>query len=804
MPTASTGPSQKLPSDREGFLRQLPQRMAAIEENWSDLKNQAWSTSTLEKLYGRVREVSEASSRFGLRQLNENVFSVEVYLSSFVGVEEKPGDDQVEAIEGLLRNLRSAANSCTEGSTQGAAGKGQTVYLLGNESETVVTELSQAFKSLGTPATMFSDTDELTGAMDHELPVAVVVSTTMLPKMSSLTAELVRLKSQTSLTIPLIFVSTSSTLQLRVDAIRAGSDAYFVAPFDADEVALQIIQSTSPLSKQPYRIMVVEDDPTQAEFAASILRKADMEVTSITEPMRVLDVLRSFKPDLILMDIYMPEINGLELTTIIREYNEFVGIPIVFLSGEQNADKQLDALSVGGDDFVAKPIRPKHLLAVVKNRVRRSRRMRSALGESTAHDRLTGLLTRQRFIEQVARAVEADPMHAQPAGVLVLSPDGVQQLQQSLGMGGLDHLMSELAEAIRGPLEDNDAAARLDDQQIGILVKRSSNNQINDLAVRLLEQVDSLRFSPKGEPIELSIGIGVCLFDENLDDASGLVNRAGAALQKAQQQGPRQTHIHTFADEVDGDLVTKEDDLTATIRHCLVNDGFVVRYQPMLDLQTRGSENYEVLLRMPAPSGDLLHERNIREPADKAGLAGDIDRWLLERAIAILKQRREYGRQTHIFVHQSASSLIDSNHPAWLLGRLRSQQMVGTGLVLDFRVADLSQDIKAAQQNIAALRDFDVEVSLSRFPEKPAAFKVLRFVRASYISVAPRLLKADRSIISDVINQSHKIGAKVIVPNIDDPRSIDLHWSSGADYLQGNFIQRPLDNMDYDFSQVVI
>ena len=142
--------------------------------------------------------------------------------------------------------------------------------------------------------------------------------------------------------------------------------------------------------------------------------------------------------------------------------------------------------------------------------------------------------------------------------------------------------------------------------------------------------------------------------------------------------------------------------------------------------------------------------------------------------------------------------------PAWLLGRLRARQMVGSGLVIDYSLPDLSQDLKVAQQNIRTLREMDVEVSLSRFPEKDAAFKVLRFLQANYINIAPRLLKADRHVISNVIRQAHEAAAKVIVSNIDDPRSIDLHWSSGADFLQGNFIQRPLENMDYDFSQVVI
>ena len=192
------------------------------------------------------------------------------------------------------------------------------------------------------------------------------------------------------------------------------------------------------------------------------------------------------------------------------------------------------------------------------------------------------------------------------------------------------------------------------------------------------------------------------------------------------------------------------------------------------------------------------------EAADSAGVRTELDEWILERGLNILKQRRESGRRTRIFVHQSAPSAMNVDMPAWLLGRLRARQMVGSGLVIDYSLPDLSQDLKVAQQNIRTLREMDVEVSLSRFPEKDAAFKVLRFLQANYINIAPRLLKADRHVISNVIRQAHEAAAKVIVSNIDDPRSIDLHWSSGADFLQGNFIQRPLENMDYDFSQVVI
>jgi EAL domain-containing protein (putative c-di-GMP-specific phosphodiesterase class I) len=339
---------------------------------------------------------------------------------------------------------------------------------------------------------------------------------------------------------------------------------------------------------------------------------------------------------------------------------------------------------------------------------------------------------------------------------------------------------------------------------LGILVRRLNQSQIEALCEKLHEHIVAQRFDAADHAIEISVGIGVCVVESNPKDPGGLIARAQTALTEAQQQGKRQTRLSHYEEAQSGENQDPQNIVGSALRTCLADGSFSIAYQPLLDLQSRGSESYEMILRVPTPEGDLLLERDYREVAEQTGLSGDIDRWLLERAIDILHQRRASGNQTHLFLRQSSASVTDADLPAWLLGRLRAVGTVGTGLVLDFRLSDLSSDIRGAQKIIAALREFDVEVCLSRFPEKDAAFKVLRFVGANYISVAPRLLKAERDIIGRMIEVTHKVGAKVIVPNIDDPRAIDLHWSSGADFLQGNFIQRPLESMDYDFSQVVI
>ena len=121
--------------------------------------------------------------------------------------------------------------------------------------------------------------------------------------------------------------------------MRAGADAFVALPAPIDEVTTRIAELLAADNADPYRILIVEDDRSQAIFAESILRKAGMTTRMVTDPLAALDQLDAFQPELILMDLYMPTCDGMELTAIIREREAFVSTPIVFLSGEHNRGK---------------------------------------------------------------------------------------------------------------------------------------------------------------------------------------------------------------------------------------------------------------------------------------------------------------------------------------------------------------------------------------------------------------------------------------------------------------------------------
>ncbi|MBS0194438.1 MAG: response regulator [Proteobacteria bacterium] len=171
--------------------------------------------------------------------------------------------------------------------------------------------------------------------------------------------------------IQMILMAPQDTLEVRRAAYRAGADLLLFPPFDAAGVAERLHALHAASAAEPVRVLVVDDQRADALFAQAVLARAGMRARVEHDPMRVADALAAEHADLILMDLHMPFANGVEVTMLLRDDPQFARIPIVFLSGESDPDSRLEAINAGGDDFLFKPIRPRHLVAAVRDRVRR-------------------------------------------------------------------------------------------------------------------------------------------------------------------------------------------------------------------------------------------------------------------------------------------------------------------------------------------------------------------------------------------------------------------------------------------------
>jgi DNA-binding response OmpR family regulator len=171
----------------------------------------------------------------------------------------------------------------------------------------------------------------------------------------------------------LIFISAKDDFNARLQAASLGAEGFFIKPLDIPKLVTRVEQVLTRLNAPEGRVLIVDDDELLARYYQQLLIGAGMQAEILQEPERIVEVLEQKYPDLVLMDLQMPGISGQNLAAVVRQYEQWVGLPIVYLSAAHDPHQQLKALKQGADDFLTKPVDDAHLITAVKSRVVRSR-----------------------------------------------------------------------------------------------------------------------------------------------------------------------------------------------------------------------------------------------------------------------------------------------------------------------------------------------------------------------------------------------------------------------------------------------
>ena len=179
--------------------------------------------------------------------------------------------------------------------------------------------------------------------------------------------------------IPVVVVSALDNLNARLRALRAGVYQYLAKPVQAAVLVGLLEELTQRRPSHPYQVLLVDVDRPLLETHAAILRDAGMDVLTLHEPLLTLDLVESFRPDVLLLATCMPEASGPELAAVLRERDKHWHLPILFLSAENDRSQPLNPFSVGGEESLTKPVRPESLVVAVTAQARRARQSRSVV-----------------------------------------------------------------------------------------------------------------------------------------------------------------------------------------------------------------------------------------------------------------------------------------------------------------------------------------------------------------------------------------------------------------------------------------
>lgn len=210
------------------------------------------------------------------------------------------------------------------------------------------------------------------GCPPEELPAVILADLSMLREDPAMRAQMQKLRVLRP-EAHLICLSSSLDFAARLDAVRLGATRFLPKPVDFAKLVGILDGLTARREVRPLRALLLDDDRALTALYAATLSQAGMTVLACNAPAEAFERIAAFAPDVIVSDIYMPGCNGLEFAAVLRQDEELVDTIILFLSTETNVHRQLDALDLGADDFLVKPVDLDIFTAAVMARARRAR-----------------------------------------------------------------------------------------------------------------------------------------------------------------------------------------------------------------------------------------------------------------------------------------------------------------------------------------------------------------------------------------------------------------------------------------------
>ncbi|UBF30371.1 response regulator (plasmid) [Kovacikia minuta CCNUW1] len=321
-------------------------------------------------------------------------------------------------------------------------------------------------------------------------------------------------------------LSSPKTPQMRLPAQpKAASISTGVNPVN------QLLQ---PTRLADAKVMVVDDDPFMLRLLKGILEPWGLQVATLNDPLKFWDELDVIAPDLLVLDIQMPEVNGIELCQTLRNDTRWAWLPVLFLAGQQDANTIQQVFTAGADDYISKPVVAPEMITRIFNRLERTRLLRN----QTENDPLTHLPNRYRAGQDVNLLLQQAERSRQPLCLAVLTIDNLKQINRQHEHRVGDTLLRQTAHLLRQELRSEDVISRWDGAEFLLALAEMTRQDGVKWLTRVLASLRQIEFcTTDGTLIRTTFSAGVSQYPDDGTQLQSLYQQAVAAMEFAENEG---------------------------------------------------------------------------------------------------------------------------------------------------------------------------------------------------------------------------------------------------------------------------
>lgn len=422
----------------------------------------------------------------------------------------------------------------------------------------------------------------------------------------------------------------------------------------------------------------------------------------------------------------------------------------------------------------------------------RDRKLRAAAN----FDPLTGLVSRAGLNEEIERDIQRVREGHDSSALLFVDLDQFKYVNDTVGHAAGDRLLVGVAGVLRTVAGADDIVCRYGGDEFIVLQRHAGRERAEQLASAIIDGMRAMHFVEEGRAFSVLCSIGVAMIDGCAVKAEEILAQADLACHEAKGQGRNRFRMFV-GDRGDREQVAADMGWSERIREALNSDGFVLRYQPIIDVRGGPTTFYEVLVRMRGQGQIVVPPGAFLPAADRFGLMGDLDYWVIRHAFAKLAEVRKELPATVFALNLSGIAFSDARLVEFVSEQLAQHGLPGAAIVFEITEQVAIRHMQGANAIMRMLMDMGCRFALDDFGSGFSSFSYLKQLPVSYIKIDGAFIEnlasdaADRAIVTSIAQIARAVGSATIAEHVRDAQTLAVLREIGIDLAQGYFLGGP-------------
>ncbi len=610
------------------------------------------------------------------------------------------------------------------------------------------------------------------------------------------------------------------------------------------KVATEIQEVIS--SGRSLNVLIVDDSKVIRSAIREILELGNIQVTEASNGKDALELVYNNVPDLVLLDVVMPGMDGISVLKTLRKSYSKLQLPVILVTSLGSSSEIVQALDFGANDYVTKPVdfdvlwarvsnqlmqkQTAEYLRLAQNNLEKQIKQRTAelntsnqqlkkeievrllaegqLQKQASYDELTGLPNRSLAKDRLYQTILKSKRHHLQPCLAFLDLDNFKYINDTFGHAAGDELLREASRRLTECARESDTVARLGGDEFLLILEddRTDREQQRETGIRHIgERIIESFLKPfviEGRELNVTASLGFAIYPKDGDDSNKLMRHADVAMYRSKNEG--KNTFCFYSPEMSANAIMRMN-VESELRQAIENKEFTLHYQPIVDSKTGHIVKAEALLRWDCEKLGMITPDYFIPIAEDTGLIVPIGEWVIKNACKQVKQWRDNGwNNICVTVNvsarqfQSNSSLVET-----IKLSLHKNDLPSDAIQLELTEGVLMKETDSSIETMAQIEKMGIKLLIDDFGTGYASLSYLQRynfdsikIDRSYISNI-LISEQDKKLVKAVIAMAKSLGMSVVSEGVESKGQLDFLIKEDCEFIQGYYFSKPVPSAEF-------